>query len=137
MRSIVIAVGMVLAASSTQAADCRHAVLQAQMNACAAEAYEKADRELNAAYRELQARAQGEIAKLLVAAQRAWVAFRDAECAFAASGSAGGSIQPMVISNCLEGLTKKRTAELKAYLSCQEETSPARSSGGSRNAVAS
>jgi uncharacterized protein YecT (DUF1311 family) len=120
MRSTLIAAGVVLGAASAQAADCRDAASQAEMNVCASKAYEKADAELNAAYRELKERAQEETAKLLVAAQRAWVTFRDAECAFAASGSAGGSVQPMVVSNCLEDITRKRTTELKAYLDCKE-----------------
>jgi uncharacterized protein YecT (DUF1311 family) len=117
---MLIAAGVVLGAASVEAADCRDAVSQAEMNSCAGKAYEKAAAELNAAYRELKERAQGETAKLLVAAQRAWVTFRDAECALAASGSAGGSVQPMVVSNCLEDLTRKRIAELKARLDCEE-----------------
>ncbi len=120
MRSVLIAVAMMFGAAPGEAADCRDPVTQAEMNACAGEAYEKADAELNAAYREVKERVEGESANLLVAAQRAWVAFRDAECAFAASGSAGGSIHPMAVSNCLEHMTKQRTAELKAHLDCEE-----------------
>ena len=51
-------------------------------------AYKKADAELNVLYRQITARLKDDKAttELLVAAQRAWVAFRDAECAFSASG---------------------------------------------------
>jgi hypothetical protein len=37
--------------------------------------------------------------KRLKEAQRAWIAFRDAECDFATSGSRDGSIYPMIQGN--------------------------------------
>ena len=58
--------------------------------------------------------------KLLVGAQRAWVAFRDAECKFSASGVAGGSVYPLIYSNCTTELTKARVEAFKTYLKCQE-----------------
>ena len=50
---------------------------------------------------------------LLRKAQRAWIAFRDAECTYDTVGDEGGSIQPMDYSLCLTRLTKLRTAQLK------------------------
>ena len=58
--------------------------------------------------------------KLLQAAQRAWISFRDAECAFSTNDSKGGSIYPMLMSNCLEELTADRTKQLRTYLDCEE-----------------
>ena len=57
---------------------------QAELNDCYGNAYKKADAELNVLCRQITARLKDDKAttKLLVAAQRAWVAFRDAECAF-------------------------------------------------------
>ena len=57
---------------------------------------------------------------LLVAAQKAWIGFRDAECAFAVSSTEGGTIYPMEFTLCEQDLTEKRTAALKAYLHCEE-----------------
>jgi hypothetical protein len=50
----------------------------------------EADVELNVLYRQITASLNDDEAttELPVAAQRAWVAFRDAECAFSASGVA-------------------------------------------------
>ena len=55
---------------------------------CYGNAYKRADAELNILYRQITARLKDDkaTAKLLVAAQRAWVAFRDAECNFSAYG---------------------------------------------------
>lgn len=92
------------------------------MNVCAGEAYAAADAELNTAYKQIVARLAGDPDGLaaLRAAERAWVAFRDAECAFQSSGVEGGSIYPMVQAGCLEGLTRDRLEALNGYLACEE-----------------
>lgn len=95
------------------------------MNECAAEAYKRADAELNALYDQIVNRLKGEndLAKTrgaLVSAQRAWIAYRDAQCAFVGSAVAGGSIQPTIVASCLAELTSKRIADFKTYLNCKE-----------------
>jgi uncharacterized protein YecT (DUF1311 family) len=92
------------------------------MNKCAAEDYRKADAELNGLYKQIQLRLannQAE-AQLLSGAQRAWVAFRDAECKFSTSMSAGGSIYPMLVAACAAELTRARVDGLKKYLRCEK-----------------
>ena len=64
-----------------------HAQTQAAMNAQARAEFEKADAELNKTYEALLAKlpdAEGK--EKLKHSQRAWLAFRDAEAAFAAGG---------------------------------------------------
>ncbi len=96
--------------------------LQAEMNACAADAYAAADAELNAAYRRITARlANAPGRRSLVEAQRAWIRFRDAECDLATSHNEGGSIRPMMVSFCMERLTRQRTEELKGYMRCRAD----------------
>ena len=47
-------------------------------------------------------------------AQRAWIAFRDADCrGLVALDWAGGSGTPMAVSICMTDLTKRRTKTLK------------------------
>ena len=58
--------------------------------------------------------------QLLVAAQRAWVAFRDAESAFSGSGVSGGTAHGMILAICLDKLTGKNIDDFKDYLKCQE-----------------
>ena len=95
---------------------------QADLNECYSKAYKQSDTELNAVYRQITARLKDDpaAAKLLVTAQKAWVAFRDAECSFSTSASAGGSAYPMMQSICLDGLTVSRVKDLKSYLTCEE-----------------
>jgi len=119
---LLLAVAVLLSAPPARAADCADAPNQAAMNACAGKAYEAADAELNALYQKIRQRLAGdaETTKLFVAAQRAWLPFRDAECKFAASSVSGGSIYPTIYAECLERLTKARIADFNAYLACEE-----------------
>lgn len=108
--------------SMAVALDCDNASDQATMNQCAAQQNAAADKELNALYQQITSRFKGnpDNKKLLVGAQRAWVAFRDAECKFSASGVEGGSVYPLIYSNCTTELTKARVQTFKNYLKCQE-----------------
>lgn len=111
--------GMVPAA---WADDCDNASDQATMNECAGKSFKASDTELNTLYKQIEARLKDDQdkAKLLVAAQKAWIAFRDAECDFSAAGVAGGSVYPMIVLQCRDGLTQNRVKDFKTYLSCEE-----------------
>lgn len=112
-----------LFAPSPARASCEDdATTQAALNDCAGQAFAKSDRALNGLYREIMQRLGKDTdeGRMLIAAQRAWIAFRDAECDFAAAGVAGGSIYPMTVVNCRNTLTEKRIDDFKFYLSCEE-----------------
>jgi uncharacterized protein YecT (DUF1311 family) len=117
-----LALAPVMFTSMAFAVDCDNATDQATMNQCAAQQNAAADKELNALYQQITTRlkAEPERKKLLVGAQRAWVAFRDAECKFSASGVEGGSVYPLIYSSCTTDLTKARVQTFRNYLKCQE-----------------
>ncbi|PAW51775.1 urease-associated protein [Pseudomonas moraviensis] len=104
------------------AVDCANAGNQATMNQCAGQEFKSTDKELNAMYQQIIGRLKDnpDRKKLLVGAQRAWIGFRDTECKFSASGVEGGSVYPLIYSNCLTAVTKARIEALKQYLKCQE-----------------
>ena len=79
---------------------------QTDMNVCAANDYARADKELNTAWSKLPK------SEPLVATQLAWLAFRDAECAYRAAQFEGGSIAPLIRSSCMAELTRQRTQML-------------------------
>jgi uncharacterized protein YecT (DUF1311 family) len=93
---------------------------QRGLDICADANFQKADAALNASYKEIVHRLKdaAPTTKLLVTAQKAWLAYRDAECAFSSSANSGGSIYPMVFSICLEEVTQQRTKELGVFLKC-------------------
>jgi uncharacterized protein YecT (DUF1311 family) len=91
-----------------------HAQTQAAMNAEAWADFKKADAELNSAYAALMAKVPDAGSKQkLKESQRAWVAFRDAEAAFAAGG---GTMAPTLRYATMTELTGQRIKQLKTHL---------------------
>jgi len=131
MRSCAAALALLLAAAVPAAAqdevDCNNQMAQQDMNYCAARDYEAADAELNTVWKQARAVAKdldGELSddlkgadKALLAGQRAWIGYRDAQCELAGFEARGGSMEPMLVSGCLAELTRARTKELKAFIS--------------------
>ena len=97
---------------------------QQEMNAEAAEAFTIADKELNAVYAKVLANLDDEAKEHLKKAQRAWVAFRDAEASFRADAEArGGSMWPLIHEGVRSRLTKERVKSLKELLIEEDEKS--------------
>ncbi|OHV89992.1 lysozyme inhibitor LprI family protein [Mesorhizobium sp. ORS 3428] len=123
MRRLILSACLVVLASApaawAEACD-RNDDSQSMMTICAGVDFQAADAKLNAAYKDIVGRNGEKANKLLQTAQRAWIAFRDAECAYATAGSEGGSIHPMEVSQCLTELTNERTKQLTSGPSCQE-----------------
>ena len=123
MRNVVVAAAVAIApAPIASANDCATAMDQRTMNECADKSYEKSDAELNALYKLIKQRLKDDTdtTKLLVAAQRAWVGFRNAECKFSTLALSGGSVYPVIYSGCVDRLTRKRIDDFKGYLMCEE-----------------
>lgn len=120
MKRMGLTVIALLMSSAALAQDCEKAATQMELNQCAGEEYKKADGELNAAYKKVFTRASKEQKDLLKQSQNAWIKVRDADCNFIASGVDGGSIQPMIFSQCLADKTRERTAYLDSLLQCEE-----------------
>ncbi|WP_051234078.1 lysozyme inhibitor LprI family protein [Halomonas halocynthiae] len=105
---------------NAQSAECNHAVDQSTLNRCADQEFEAADARLNTTYKVLAQQLDAASLERLRQAQRAWVSYRDAQCAFESGPSKDGSIYPMILSGCMEEATTARTSELEAHLSCEE-----------------
>lgn len=128
MRRFLLAATFLAAAAPTAfALDCKTPTEQSDLNRCADQAFKIADAALNATYAEIVGRLaspdRAHAKTLLATAQRDWLAFRDAECAFRTSDSNGGSMHPMDGLGCLQHVTEARTAALRRYLSCKPEDS--------------
>ncbi|WP_027059166.1 lysozyme inhibitor LprI family protein [Mesorhizobium loti] len=123
MRAILLSACLVLlaGASLARAQECdRSDDGQQMMNICAGEDYQAADARLNKAYQNLISSDDADGKALMQAAQRAWISFRDAECAHTTAASAGGSIHAMEVSQCLTRLTNERIKQLAASANCEE-----------------
>jgi uncharacterized protein YecT (DUF1311 family) len=98
---------------------------QQPMNACFYQEFRRADAELNAQWKVTSAALKAADRELdrddrqpryfptALAAQRAWVIYRDQHCLGQSFDARGGTLQPTLDSTCKISLTKARTAELK------------------------
>ncbi len=114
-------------AGAAHADDACEAKTQAEANACEADKYKAADAEMNRVYKAALKRLEGDKKAIdkLKAAQRAWMAFRDAELAahFPAGASIQeyGSVVPMCMSSHLADLTRARAQQLSYWAEGVEE----------------
>ncbi len=100
------------------AAPCASAQTQTDLNQCWAAQAAQADAQLNATYKKVRAglRALGVNPDDIVPSELAWIVARDSTCAFEESLSEGGSISPMMGSQCVDRMTRARTQYLADLL---------------------
>ena len=120
MKRYLIAGAALLLSASALADECDKATTQTELSACAAEQYQAADKKLNQTYHAAIKRAAAPQRDLLKKAQQAWIALRDADCKLMGSGTEGGTIQPMIINQCLTEKTAEREAFLASLMQCEE-----------------
>lgn len=123
---IALAGVLTLAASPAMAQsklDCSKAFTTVDLNACAEQELERADARLNAVYKKALAKIAAENGappydgksweKALRASQRAWIAFRDADCKeLVAVAAGGGTATTGEVLGCLTEKTDARAKEL-------------------------
>jgi uncharacterized protein YecT (DUF1311 family) len=111
---LLVAIGVTLAkpmvAQGSSPAPCDTVSTTLQMRQCASQRLERARTDLVKYLAE--ARRLTSNVKLLDSVQVAWERFRDVECRAAAAEYEGGTMQPLVVLACLEGLTRERTRHL-------------------------
>jgi uncharacterized protein YecT (DUF1311 family) len=124
LKSLPLVVAFLAHAVAAVAAepDCGALPTQSEINRCAADALARLDADLDQAYREAMTRLADDATsrERLAAAQDAWLTYRDADCAFVALPTEGGSVQPMVTANCRGELVRTRLARLRGWLDCPE-----------------
>jgi len=120
---------LLLAATSTaswsaEAIKCNEAGTQLELNACALDEFKRADQELNETYAAVLKKEQQDptFIRKLRSAQRAWIAFRDAEidatyaCNEKDARVCWGSMLPLSMTAYKTKLTRERTARLQRFL---------------------
>ena len=101
--------------------------VQQEMNICAHREFLIADAAMNEQWRLTRAHMQERdeewtseyderpgYFETLLAAQRAWLTYRDAHCQSEGYEARGGSLEPLLVSTCKRHLTEKRTEELRS-----------------------
>ena len=119
--AVVTLVLMTIPARADDVPNCKDPQDQSTMTQCAGLDFERADKELNALWPQLKADAETsdknsgnhEYADALLASQRAWITFRDAECIWQGYEAHGGSLEPMIVNVCSARLTRDRIKQLQ------------------------
>jgi uncharacterized protein YecT (DUF1311 family) len=94
---------------------CAAARNQLELTECAVQQYKKADANLNRAYKVLLISLDQEHQVKLKAAQRAWIASRDADCDLEASQALHGSMEGQLRYMCLEDEAAARIKSLDTF----------------------
>ncbi len=125
----IIATALVLLLSHTvvwadEAIKCNRDGNQSELNVCAYEDYQAADKKLNETWKNLMTKFKAEktATAKLKAAQKAWIAFRDAEidamfaCEEDDIQTCWGSMYPLSLNSELQAMTEARTQQLQKYI---------------------
>jgi uncharacterized protein YecT (DUF1311 family) len=116
----VLAVNLPTAAQhiNEKESPCSSAFTTVEMSSCFGKARGAADAELNTTYKTIHAKLDGEDEQRLVATQRLWIQYRDANCTaereLYAGGTAATPVYLAVYLACLGAMTRARTKELLA-----------------------
>lgn len=122
-NALIAALLLVPAAGFAADSDCSTSANQMDANICTGQQFDRADAELNRRYAALRSRLDENGRRNLVAAERAWIAFRDLECNLrtgfnTATPDDNGSIAPMLLGQCKIALTRQRIQDLTAQIKC-------------------
>lgn len=120
MKRTTLLLAALLVAAPALADECDNAGTQTELNSCTAKQYQAADKKLNIAWQSALERAGPQQQPLLKKAQQTWIALRDADCALLSSASEGGSVQSMLVNQCLTEKTAEREAFLVSLMQCEE-----------------
>ena len=119
-RLLVILIAAMLAAKLPARAQhmnqkdspCADVVVTVDLANCLVKARNAADARLNATYEQLRGKFDIADAQRLVAAQRLWIQYRDANCVAERALYEGGTASPPAYLACLEAMARARTKEL-------------------------
>lgn len=103
------------AKGTPQKGPCDAAMTQLYLNQCYGEQFQKADAHVDKLYASFLKQTRGDTAiQRVKTVEKAWIRYRDLHCEAAKSEVEGGSISPMVWSQCMTMTTEHRIEELKA-----------------------
>lgn len=96
--------------------NCNNPQNNIEIKECIRLRYEAADRRLNEVYQQLISKLSREERSLVVEAQKGWIQLKENNCEFEVYVSRGATGYRGFLNECLERMTKQRTAELEQYL---------------------
>lgn len=125
-KRAILPLAMLMPCSGAFGLDCQKAITTPDLNACASIDQKKAEANLNKVYqRVLKTLERGDSAtssdasvrNALVAAQRAWIKFREAGCNAVHQKYADGSIRTVMYLGCMQSHAERRIKDLEEFAS--------------------
>jgi uncharacterized protein YecT (DUF1311 family) len=114
---LVLLAHLALADDSPELTTClAGATTDLAMRACASAEFDRQDGRLNDVYARERAAEDDDGKALLKKAELAWIAWRDADCAWHADENRGGTLALLNEISCRADLTRQRADELQARL---------------------
>ena len=83
--------------------------------ACGSDYVARADKALNTTWKRVYGLTEGQTKADLLAAQRAWIAFKETACAFYANGDWGREGEVLGYPACVARILEARTSDLEFY----------------------
>lgn len=115
---------ILLTMHAAHAADCKNATTTVDIDECAAQEQKQVEAKLNTVYQRVikkldkpdaDGESYSEMKTSLIAAQRAWIKFRDADCKAVYTRYASGTIRTAMFIGCMQSHTEQRIRELEEY----------------------
>ena len=120
---------LITAAAAQPQLDCHNPVTQADINVCASRDAKAADAAMVTEYkiatvilgsmdREIDRKydKRPSYSAALLSSQRAWLAFRKAQCEVEGYAARGGSVENIIIDECIAAVSEGRTKQIKEML---------------------
>ena len=118
--SLLLLIPLPPLAAQADAPDCSAPTTQADMNRCAYEDFLAANGAQAAVLKGLTQGLAAPDRQRLRTAQKAWIAWRTAQCEFESGASGGGSAHELARWSCAAKLTRERTVALDKLAHCPE-----------------
>ena len=120
----IIALALAAPCAPALALDCARAITTADTNACAHQAQQRTEAKLNQVYQALlksldtpdEAYGPEQPKAKLIAAQRAWVTFRERDCDAVFALYAGGTMRTVMKIGCLQNHATLRIQQLQDWM---------------------
>jgi len=111
-KSIKALFFVAVVASAVFGANCSNPETTADMKECEGLRFQKADKELNSAYKRLYGKLDNIGRDKLKKAQKSWIALRDADAEFFADSARGGTMEGLIYVGVKATMSEKRAKEL-------------------------
>lgn len=113
-------VALLASSSVVHSQNCKKPLTQSDMNVCASKGLDEETNKMNKTYDEYIQKLNVKEKQQFKEVQLAWKKYKDLSCDFESLGVEGGSVRPMIVALCLDGMTRQRHESIKFMNECKQ-----------------